>query len=147
MGVTLAAARRGRIALLALVAAAAVAAFPTSSKAATARAKGLDVSHWNGVIDWIRVAGDGYSFIFGKATEGFTLVDPTYSVNRAGTEGFGLRFGAYHFARPSGTSDAAATASAVQQADHFVDVAAPQASELPPVLDLETTGGLKAARL
>jgi GH25 family lysozyme M1 (1,4-beta-N-acetylmuramidase) len=146
VGVTLAA-WRGRIAVLAFVAAGLAAAFPGVSGAATAQAKGLDVSHWNGVIDWIRVAGDGYTFIFGKATEGFTLVDPTYSINRAGTEGLGLRFGAYHFARPSGTTDAAATASAVQQADHFVDVAQPQASELPPVLDIETTGGLKPARL
>jgi GH25 family lysozyme M1 (1,4-beta-N-acetylmuramidase) len=143
----LAAARRGRIALLLVVAAAVAAAFPAGSTAATAQAKGLDVSHWNGVIDWIRVAGDGYTFIFGKATEGFTLIDPTYSVNRAGTEGLGMRFGAYHFARPSGTTDAAATASAIQQADHFVDVAEPQANELPPVLDLEATGGLKASRL
>ncbi len=147
MGVLLAGCR-GRIALLALVAAAlGMFAFPAGSAAATEQAKGLDVSHWNGVIDWIRVAGDGYTFIFGKATEGFTLTDPTYSINRAGTEGFGLRFGAYHFARPSGTTDAAATASAIQQADHFVDVAQPQATELPPVLDLETTGGLKSTRL
>ncbi len=35
---------------------------------------------------------------------------------------------------------------AISQADHFVDVAQPAAGDLPPVLDLETTGGLKAAR-
>ena len=74
-------------------------------------------------------------------------MDPTYSINRAGTEGFGLRFGAYHFARPSGTTDAAATASAIAQADHFVDVAEPQPGELPPVLDLEAKGGLSPVRL
>ncbi len=147
MGVTIAA-RSGRFALLAALGAALVAVvLPTGAAAATTRAKGIDVSHWNGVIDWIRVAGSGYRFVFGKATEGFTLIDPTYSVNRAGTEGFGLRFGAYHFARPSGGSDAAAIASAVAQADHFVDVAQPQAGELAPVLDLEAKGGLGPARL
>jgi lysozyme len=143
VGVTIAA-RRGLIALLASLALAGALAFPAG---AATRAKGIDVSHWNGVIDWIRVAGSGYRFVFGKATEGFTLIDPTYSVNRAGTEGFGLRFGAYHFARPSGGSDAAATASAIAQADHFVDVADPQPGELPPVLDLEAKGSLGAARL
>lgn len=146
MGVTIGASRRGAVALLAVVAAALAGAFPAGSAAAT-RAKGLDVSHWNGVIDWIRVAGDGYTFIFGKATEGVTLIDPTYSINRAGTEGLGLRFGAYHFARPAGATDAAVTASATQQADHFVDVAQPQPGELPPVLDFEATGGLNPARL
>ena len=125
MGVTIAA-RSGRSAVLAALAAALVAVALPGGAAAATRAKGIDVSHWNGVIDWIRVAGSGYRFVFGKATEGFTLIDPTYSVNRAGTEGFGLRFGAYHFARPSGGSDAAAIASAVAQADHFVDVAQPQ---------------------
>jgi GH25 family lysozyme M1 (1,4-beta-N-acetylmuramidase) len=143
VGVTMAA-RTVRLLLLAAVLAAVA---PAGAAAATQRAKGIDVSHWNGVIDWIRVAGSGYTFVFGKATEGFTLVDPTYSVNRAGTEGFGLKFGAYHFARPSGTTDAAATASAIAQADHFVDVAEPAAGELPPVLDLEAKGGLNPARL
>ena len=147
VGVTIAA-RRRRLRLLAAAAALAVSlVLPAGAGAATAQAKGIDVSHWNGVIDWIRVAGGGYQFVFGKATEGFTLVDPTYSINRAGTEGFGLSFGAYHFARPSGTSDAAATVSAIAQADHFVDVAQPQPGELPPVLDLEKTGNLKPARL
>ncbi|MGH3050930.1 MAG: glycoside hydrolase family 25 protein, partial [Gaiellaceae bacterium] len=147
MGVTNAG-RRGRFALLAaLVAVLVLAALPAQASAATARAKGIDVSHWNGVIDWIRVAGNGYTFVFGKATEGLTLIDPTYSVNRAGTEGFGLRFGAYHFARPAGSSVALRTANAIAQADHFVDVAQPQAGELPPVLDLEKTGGLAPASL
>jgi lysozyme len=132
--------------LLAALAAALSVGLPGRADAAT-RAKGIDVSHWNGVIDWIRVAGAGYRFVFGKATEGFTLIDPTYSINRAGTEGFGLRFGAYHFARPSGGSDGAAVASAVAQADHFVDVAQPQPGELPPVLDLEAKGALGPARL
>ena len=141
------AARSGRVALLAALAAAAVVGVLPGRAAAATRAKGIDVSHWNGVIDWIRVAGGGYRFVFGKATEGLTLIDPTYSVNRAGTEGFGLRFGAYHFARPSGGSDAAATAGAIAQADHFVDVAQPQKGELPPVLDLEATGALAPARL
>lgn len=138
------AARRGGLALLLLALAA---AFAAPGRAATAQAKGLDVSHYNGAIDWIRVASSGYRFIFGKATEGTTYVDPTYPVNRAGTEGLGMRFGAYHFGRPAGSSDAAATASAIAQADHLVDIAQPQPGELPPVLDLEVTGGLGAARL
>jgi GH25 family lysozyme M1 (1,4-beta-N-acetylmuramidase) len=148
VGVTTAASRSGRAALLAVLASVLAAALTTgSAAAATTRAKGLDVSHWNGAIDWIRVAGSGYKFIFGKVTEGVSLIDPTYSINRAGTEGLGMRFGAYHFARPAGASDAAATASAIQQADFFVDTAQPEPGELPPVLDLEVTGGLQAARL
>jgi GH25 family lysozyme M1 (1,4-beta-N-acetylmuramidase) len=110
-------------------------------------ATGLDVSHWNGSIDWIQVAGDGYAFLFAKATEGTTFSDITYPLNRGGTQGLGLRIGAYHFARPGGSGDASITASAIAQADHFVDFAQPAAGDLPPALDLETRGGLSPANL
>ncbi len=110
-------------------------------------AKGVDVSHWQGPIQWLNVASASYSFAFGKATEGKTLVDPTYSINRSGAETVGLRFGAYHFARPGGSGDAALVANAIVQADLFLDVAQPQPDELPPVLDLETKGGLAPAAL
>ncbi|MEN3341689.1 MAG: lysozyme [Actinomycetota bacterium] len=133
------------VAVLAALAAAAVAA-PGGAPAAS-YAKGVDVSRWNGPIDWLQVVGDGYSFLFAKATESTTFVDVTYAVNRLGTQGVGLRLGAYHFARPAGASDAAAVASATAQADHFVDVAQPKAGDLPPVLDLEANGGLGRSRL
>ncbi|MHB8643656.1 MAG: GH25 family lysozyme [Gaiellaceae bacterium] len=110
-------------------------------------AKGVDVSHWNGTVDWIQVATGGYSFLFAKATEGSTIVDPTYPINRAGAEGLGLRFGAYHFARPGGSGDAGIVASAVAQADFFVDTAQPAAGELLPALDLEASGGLSPSSL
>jgi GH25 family lysozyme M1 (1,4-beta-N-acetylmuramidase) len=147
VGATIAVSRCARWALAAVAASVAV-GFPGASGAAAASyAKGLDVSHWNGAVDWIQVVGGGYSFLFAKATEGVTLTDPTYSINRAGAKGLGLRFGAYHFARPGGSSDAAVTASAIAQADHLVDVAQPLIGELPPVLDLETSGGLSQTAL
>jgi lysozyme len=117
------------------------AAFARPAGAAT-YASGVDVSHYQGLINWTQVAAKSYRFTFQKATEGTTLVDATYPVNRAGAEGMGLRFGAYHFGRPSGTGAASIVASAIAQADHFVTVAQPQPGELPPVLDLEATGGL-----
>jgi lysozyme len=119
----------------------------SASAAATGRAKGLDVSNWNGTIKWSKVAAAGYSFAFGKATEGTNYTDATYSKNRNGSEAAGLVFGAYHFARPSGKSLAGATASAISQANHYLAVAGPQPGELPPVLDLETTGTLGKNRL
>ena len=119
----------------------------TAPAATTARAKGLDVSNWNGTIKWGRVASAGYRFAFGKATEGTSFVDASYTRNRNGSESAGLSFGAYHFARPAGGTFASATASAIVQADHFLAVAAPQPGELPPVLDLEATGNLPKSRL
>ena len=141
-------ARRGHLVLLAAAAVALIALVPAStSAAAAARAKGIDVSTWNGAIKWGKVAAAGYAFVFGKATEGTSYNDTTYTTNRNGSETAGLVFGAYHFARPVGSTMAGATTSAISQANHFLAVAAPQPGELPPVLDLEVTGQLPKSRL
>ncbi|HKC76780.1 MAG TPA: GH25 family lysozyme, partial [Gaiellaceae bacterium] len=63
--------RRGRHLVLAGVAIALIALLSASaSSGATVQAKGLDVSTWNGTIRWAKVAAAGYTFAFGKATEG-----------------------------------------------------------------------------
>jgi lysozyme len=147
VGVTIAGSRRPRRALPALLAAFAVALCAPAGASAVTYAKGLDVSHYQGAIDWIQVAGGGYSFTFAKATEGMTLVDPTYPINRAGSNTLGLRLGAYHFGRPGGSGAAGIVANAIAQADFFVGVAQPAAGDLPPVLDLEAKGSLPTAGL
>ena len=147
MGVTIAASRRAPRVLAAIAASVAVGLAVAPGAGAVSYAKGLDVSHWNGAVDWIQVVGGGYKFLFAKATEGTTLTDPTYSINRAGTTGLGLRFGAYHFARPAGSGTAGVVANAIAQADYFVNVAQPAAGDLPPVLDLETKGTLSPTSL
>src|SRR5581483_5538443 len=140
---------RGRLRPLAvlLILLAALPLGGTAAGSSSTRAKGIDISNNNGAINWAKVAGAGYRFAFGKATEGTTFTDGTYSTNRNASESAGLVFGAYHFARPSGTTAAAATASAVAQADYFLSVAQPQPGELPPVLDLEKTGNLSPTLL
>lgn len=119
---------------------------PVSARAQTAPI-GIDVSHWQHQIDWSAVAGQGYSFAYENATEGTTITDVTYPINRTGANAVGIRIGAYHFARPSGTTDAAITASATAQADAFIAYAQPRPGDLPPALDLEATGGLSAKQL
>jgi GH25 family lysozyme M1 (1,4-beta-N-acetylmuramidase) len=103
-------------------------AVPTS-----AYREGIDVSHWQGNIDWRQVAGAGKSFAIAKATEGVGYKDEKYDQNKAGAIANGLKFGAYHFARPEN--------DAVREADWFVDNAAYQSGMLIPTLDLERTGG------
>jgi GH25 family lysozyme M1 (1,4-beta-N-acetylmuramidase) len=140
--------RCGRLGLLAgLAVASTTLLLASAAEGGSSRAKGLDVSNYQGTIDWDKVAKAGYRFAFGKATEGAGYTDKTYTANRNGSEAAGLVFGGYHFARPTGATVAAATASAIKQANHFIAVAGPQPGELPPVLDLEVTGSLPKARL
>ena len=109
---------------------------------------GIDVSnHQGSKIDWPQVAGAGIAFSFLKASEGTTFTDATYALNRSGANAAAIPIGAYHFARPAGTNDVTLAASGIAQADHFVDVAQPRGGDLPPVLDLETSGGLGVANL
>ena len=93
---------------------------------------GIDVSHWQGSIDWAQVAAAGKRFAIAKATDGQLYVDPTYATNKANAELNGIVFGAYHFARPDRTAN-----DAVLEADHFVDNADLGPGNLIPVLDIE----------
>ncbi|MCW5953083.1 MAG: lysozyme, partial [Propionibacteriaceae bacterium] len=58
---------------------------------------GVDVSRYQGEIDWPVLAAQGIEFAFIKATEGSSYVDPRFAANLEGASAAGLRAGAYHF--------------------------------------------------
>jgi GH25 family lysozyme M1 (1,4-beta-N-acetylmuramidase) len=104
--------------------------------------EGIDISHWQGTINWTKVAATGKRFAFMKASESTGFVDNTYNTNRQQARAAGLYVGAYHFAQPSsGAGDA------IAEADHFIDTAAPVSGDLLPVLDLERSGSLSQTAL
>lgn len=119
--------------------------------ARAAEIPGIDVSHWQndkGDIDWTQVAEAGYRFTFIKATERDTYVDAYYGINRADANGAGLRIGAYHFARPNGSTKKEVRKDARGEANHFLATGAPAPGDLYPVLDFEADlGGLNPNRL
>lgn len=135
----------GLVAVAVMLASVAVVLPPTQAHAAS-YIKGIDVSHYQGTIKWGKVAGAGYSFVFAKATDGLTYDDPQYRINRRGARRHGIRFGAYHFAEPAGSSRRAAGRNARQQARHFLSYAAPAPGNLLPVLDLERNQDLYGHR-
>ena len=99
--------------------------------------EGIDVSRWQGRIDFTKVRSAGVQFVIAKATEGRLYTDDAYLRNRAGAFGAKIAFTAYHFARPDTTRN-----DAVLEADHFLAVAGLQRGMLTPVLDLESHGSL-----
>ncbi|WP_158077222.1 GH25 family lysozyme [Caenibacillus caldisaponilyticus] len=103
--------------------------------------KGIDVSHWQGMIDWKKVRAAGIDFVFIKATEGKTVVDPNFERNARDAARAGLNVGFYHFARFASEADA------VKEADHYLQTICGFRPVLPHVLDLETAQGLDKARL
>ena len=100
---------------------------------------GLDVSRFQGDIDWTRAREAGVSFAFLKATEGGDRVDPTFRHNWRATRHAGIPRGAYHFfyyCRP-----------ASEQAAWFIKNVPAEAGALPPVLDMEWNGTSPTCRL
>jgi lysozyme len=96
---------------------------------------GIDVSHYQGLIDWQSVARSNVRFAFVKATEGDDGVDRRFAINWEELGETTLLRGAYHFARPNGHP--------LKQAEHFAATVGPLGPRtLPPVLDIETDGGL-----
>jgi lysozyme len=96
--------------------------------------EGIDVSTYQGSVDWSAVRDSGRRFVFVKATEGTTLADAHFTVHWAGAQEAGLLRGAYHFGHPG--------RDAATQAVHFFSrVGALGPGDLPPVLDLEENDG------
>jgi GH25 family lysozyme M1 (1,4-beta-N-acetylmuramidase) len=93
---------------------------------------GVDVSSYQGTVNWTKVKTAGYGFAFAKATESTNITDGDFVANITNGQAAGMVMGAYHFASPE--SD-----SASQEASYFLGVAGPyiKACGLPPVLDLE----------
>jgi GH25 family lysozyme M1 (1,4-beta-N-acetylmuramidase) len=103
---------------------------------------GLDVSQWNGWIDWRDVRATGRRFVYIRATAGRLTTDSAYAKNLARAKAAGLFVGAYHFAHPDISSG-----DATREADHFLAVADLEHGMLRPALDLETGSRLGTARL
>jgi GH25 family lysozyme M1 (1,4-beta-N-acetylmuramidase) len=104
--------------------------------------EGIDVSHYQGTVDWTSVATAGKRFAILQATDGETCLDPMYATHHGSARAAGMLVTAYHFAEPSSSPG-----EAVLQADWYVNNAALLPGDLVPALDLERTGGLSAGEL
>ena len=105
---------------------------------------GIDVSHYQGVVDWAAVAASGEQFAFAKATEGVSVADLYFHDNWAGIKSAGLLRGAYHFFHPDQNAPTQAQSFLAKlTAANGSPLLAP--GDLPATLDLEITGGCSPA--
>lgn len=58
---------------------------------------GVDVSHWQGVIDWRLMKEEGVQVAYIKVSEGTKTVDPQWRENHKWARAYGLKVGPYHF--------------------------------------------------
>lgn len=98
-----------------------------------AQQQGIDVSHYQGIINWEQVAQDkDITFVYIKATEGANMVDDFYMRNLHGAKRVGIPVGAYHFFRPD--------VSALVQYENFRSTVDPRQQDLIPIVDVEKRG-------
>lgn len=94
---------------------------------------GIDVSHYQGKINWNEVARNAnITYVYIKATEGAKLIDDTYLTNLKGARHAGLKVGCYHFYSP--------TADVRQQFTNFTHTVKLKDHDLIPIIDIEHRG-------
>jgi lysozyme len=94
------------------------------------KVKGIDVSHYQGEIDWSKVTTSyNFQFAYIKATEGRDYTDEFFNDNWVNAKANNLLVGAYHFFTTQSTGE--------QQAEHFINVVPNEEGLLPPVIDIE----------
>lgn len=93
---------------------------------------GVDVSSYQGTVNWHTLASQGVDFAFIKATEGSLLQDKQFAANWNGALEAGVRPGAYHFLSYDSPGQT--------QADNFIAMVPDTQGALPPVVDIEFYG-------
>lgn len=97
--------------------------------------EGIDVSHYQGHIDWETVARDGgISYVYAKATEGASYVDATHTYNISMARKHGLKVGSYHYYRPN--------VNVEQQLQNMISVVLKSDQDLVPMIDIEEDKGV-----
>ena len=101
---------------------------------------GIDVSYHNGTINWTAVRNGGVRYAFVRLSDGNTFNDPKFATNWAGAKQAGVIRGVYQFFRPA--------ENVTSQADKMINaIGTYHPGDLPPVIDVEATGGLSPSQV
>ncbi|GGU91552.1 hydrolase [Streptomyces filipinensis] len=105
----------------------------TPAPARANQIEGVDVSSYQGNVNWTTLWSGGAKWAYTKATEGTSYTNPSFSQQYNGAYKVGMIRGAYHFATPD-------TAGGAAQADYFLAHGGGWSKDgktLPGVLDIE----------
>jgi len=118
----------------------AVATQPMSVCADGPTTYGIDVSRFQGDIDWNAVAGSGVKFAYIQISRSLTDLDAKFAYNWKRAKEVGLLRGAYQRFHPG--------QDVIGQANVFLDKLGPyQVGDLPPMLDVEDADGLSGPQI
>ena len=102
--------------------------------------KGIDVSKWQGTIDWPSVSKTDVNFAIMRATFGYTGIDSHFTKNITNISKTNLNRGAYHY------SYATSLDEATLEANHFLSVIKPYSFNYPVAFDIEDSSLVKLGK-
>ncbi len=103
--------------------------------------EGIDVSSWQGEIDFSQVKASGIEVVYIKSSEGFRSVDSYFEQNYANAKNAGLKVGFYHYVTARSVEDA------VKQANFFVSTISGKNPDCKLAMDFESFGSLGRAEI
>lgn len=110
-----------------------VSAFPPSTSTIY---DGIDVSEWQGEINWVDVSNSGIDIAYIRASEGSGYEDPDAMRNYNGAKAVGIKVGFYHYLTATTVSEA------IEQANFFVSVIQNLNVDCRLAMDFESFQGL-----
>lgn len=97
---------------------------------------GIDVSEYQGYINYSRVREAGVDVVYIRSSEGTNFVDPYFRTNYNNAKASGLKVGFYHYVTARSVSEA------INEADFFVSVIEGTSPDCRLAMDFEYFGGL-----
>ena len=77
--------------------------------------EGIDVSNWQGYIDYAQVKNSGIQVVYIKASQGTNLKDAYFDINYENAKQNGLKVGFYHFLVATNVQEAEAEAKRIRE--------------------------------
>ena len=103
--------------------------------------EGIDVSNWQGYIDYQKVKQSGIEVVYIKASQGSNLKDAYFDINYENAKNNGLKVGFYHFLTAKNTQEAE------KEAQFFASVISNKTPECKLALDYEVFGGVSVTEI
>ena len=98
--------------------------------------QGIDVSDWQGYIDYNSVKASGIDIVYIKASQGSNIKDAYFDINYENAKANGLKVGFYHFLTATNTREAE------QEAQFFASVISGKTPDCKLTMDYESFNGV-----
>ncbi len=98
--------------------------------------EGIDVSNWQGYINYEQVRNSGIDVVYIKSSQGANIIDAYFRINYNNAKSNGLKVGFYHFLTARNEEEA------IEQADFFASVISNTTPDCKLAMDFEVFGNL-----